>query len=273
MAQHGLFEGGGARIPGDMAAEHLSACIIAMDEADRIGACIESLSFCDEVIVVDSHSSDATREVAVSLGARVIERDWEGFTKQKQFAVEAATHDWVLCLDADERVSPELEVELRALKESGFAGPGYTMPRLTQWEGMWIRRGTWYPDRQLRVFDRRRGSWQGGAVHEKVVLDGPTAELTGDLLHESYRDLDEHLGTIGKYTKLGAENLAAKGRRASITDLWVRPLVRFLRFYVLGRGFLLGWRGLSLALLGAHYVHLKYLRRMIDQEREGPRNG
>ena len=251
----------------------LSGCIIAFNEADRITAAIESLDFCDEVIVVDSHSTDATRELAAALGARVIERDWEGFTKQKQFAVEAASHDWVLCLDADERVSPELEAELRALKLHGFEGPGYSMPRLTLWEGAWIRRGTWYPDRQLRLFDRRRGGWKGGAVHEKVVLDGPTAELAGDLLHESYRDLDEHLGTIGKYTKLGAENLKAKGRRARFSDLWLRPLVRFVRFYFLGRGFLLGWRGLSLALLGAHYVHLKYLRRMIDQEREGRNDG
>lgn len=248
----------------------LSACIITLNEADRLGACLDSLAFCDEVVVVDSGSSDGTRELAEARGARVLERAWPGFAAQKQFAVEAAQNDWVLCIDADERVTPELARELEDLVARGFAGAevGYDFPRLTCWEGVWIRGGTWYPDRQLRLFDRRKGRWKGGKVHEKVRLDGPRGHLAGDLLHESYRDLDDHLRTIQKYTQLGADKLSAKGRRVTFTDLWLRPLVRFFRFYVLGRGFRFGWRGLSLAFLAAHYVHLKYLRRRIQQEAE-----
>ena len=255
----------------------LSACIITLNEADRLAACLESLSFCDEIVVVDSHSSDGTRELAEAHGARVIERDWPGFAAQKQFAVEAASHDWVLCIDADERVTPELARELKHLMDQGFSGEavGYDFPRLTRWEGEWIRGGTWYPDRQLRLFDRRRGRWEGAQVHEKVRLDGARGQLASDLLHESYRDLDDHLETIQKYTLLGAESLTTSGRRAAVTDLWMRPLIRFCRFYFMKRGFLLGWRGLSLALLSAHYVHVKYLRRMIAQnaEKDAQRNG
>ena len=253
-----------------MKTSSISACIIAFNEADRIVACIESLTFCEEIVVVDSHSTDATRELATQMGARVIERDWPGYTEQKQFAVQSAQNDWVLCIDADERVSKELAAEITGLAESGFVGDcvGYHFPRLTRWEGRWIRGGTWYPDSQLRLFNRQHGGWKGGQVHEKVCLDGPVAQLSGDLFHESYRDLDEHLRTIAKYTRLGAGNLATSGRRATYMDLWLRPLTRFLRFFVIGRGFLMGWRGLSLAILGAYYVHLKYLRRLIAQQSE-----
>lgn len=249
-----------------MAPTPISACIISMNEADRIGDCLASLDFCDEVVVIDSHSTDETRALAAAAGAQVIERDWSGFTAQKQFAVESATHDWVLCIDADERVEPALAEEIKALAAQDFPGAAaWNMPRLTMWQGMWIRGGTWYPDRQLRLFDRRRGSWQGGVVHEKAVINGEVKQLGGHLLHHSYRDLDDHLGTISKYTDLGAQKLQAKGRRATYSDLWLRPAVRFFRFFIIGRGFMMGWRGLSLSMLAAHYVHLKYLRLMISQ--------
>lgn len=249
----------------------LSGCIIAFNEADRIAAAIESLHFCDEVLVVDSHSTDATREVALALGARVIERDWPGHVAQKEFAIRAAAHDWVLCVDADERISSELGTEIQALKARGFdegvGGPaGWRMPRLTHWMGAWIRYGTWYPDRQLRLFDRRRGKWGGNDPHDRVELDGAPRELKGDLLHETYRNLDDHLATINKYTAIMAEGMYARGKRARTRDLWLRPGWRFIRFYVLKRGFLLGWRGLALAFLAAHYVRLKYLRLKLLQE-------
>ena len=243
----------------------LSGCIIAFNEADRISAAIESLDFCDEVLVVDSHSTDATREIAAALGARVIERDWPGHVAQKEFTIRAARHDWVLCIDADERVSAHLAGEVKELKardfEEGVSGPpGWSMPRLTRWMGRWIRHGTWYPDRQLRLFDRRRGKWGGHDPHDRVELEAPHARLAGDLLHETYRSLDDHLATIDKYTTISAAGLFARGRRARTRDLWLRPGWRFLRFYVFKRGFLLGWRGLALAFLAAHYVRLKYLR-------------
>lgn len=243
----------------------LSGCIIAFNEEDRIAAAIKSLDFCDEVVVVDSHSSDQTRVIAAELGARVIERDWPGHVAQKEFAIRAASHDWVLCLDADERITPELAREIQALQASGFdeSGkglPGWNMPRLTRWMGKWIRYGTWYPDRQLRLFDRRRGHWGGHDPHDRVELEAPHGQLQGELLHETYRSLDDHLATIDKYTEISAKGLFERGRRAKISDLWLRPGWRFLRFFVFKRGFLLGWRGLALAFLAAHYVRLKYLR-------------
>lgn len=254
----------------------LSGCIIAFNEADRIAAAIESLSLCDEVLVVDSHSSDATREVASELGARVIERDWPGHVAQKEFAIRAASHDWVLCIDADERLSPELAAEVVALKERGFeegvgGPPGWSMPRLTRWMGAWIRHGTWYPDRQLRLFDRRRGHWGGHDPHDRVELEGSHARLRGDLLHETYRSFDDHLATIDKYTAIAARGLRERGKRFRMTQLLVRPAWAFLRFYVFKRGFLLGWRGLALAFLAAHYVRLKYLRlRILEAEAQEP---
>lgn len=249
----------------------LSGCIIAFNEADRIRAAIESLHFCDEVVVVDSHSTDVTRELAAELGARVIERDWPGHVAQKEFTIRAASHDWVLCLDADERVTPELAKEIMALKARGFdegaGGPaGWNMPRLTRWMGELVRYGTWYPDRQLRLFDRRRGHWGGNDPHDRVVLEGQPDELAGDLLHETYRSLDDHLATIAKYTTTMAEGMFARGKRARTADLWLRPGWRFVRFFVLERGFLMGWRGLALAFLAAHYVRLKYLRLKLLQE-------
>jgi glycosyltransferase involved in cell wall biosynthesis len=249
----------------------LSACIIAMDEEDRIGDCLASLAFCDEIVVVDSHSTDRTREVAASFGARVIERDWPGHVAQKEFAIRAAQHDWVLCLDADERLSPELAGEITALRDAGFPDKaGWRFPRLSRYLGAWVRRGTWYPDRQLRLFDRRRGRWGGHNPHDRVELDGPLGTLKGDLLHDPYRDLAEHLETIDRYTTTMAQGMRDRGRRASLLDLVLRPPVRFLRFYVLKGGFLLGWRGIVLAYLAAHYVRLKYAKLLVLERAPRP---
>ena len=241
----------------------LSACVITLDEADRIGDCLASLAFCDELVVVDSHSKDRTREIAAEHGAVVIERDWPGHVAQKEFAVRAAAHDWVLCVDADERLSPELAAEIQALREAGFPGhAGWRFPRLSNYLGTWVRHGTWYPDLQLRLFDRRRGRWGGRDPHDRVELEGEPGRLRGDLVHHPYRSFAEHLATIDRYTTIMAEGLHARGRRATWVDLAFRPLVRFLRFYVVKRGFLLGWRGLLLASLAAHYVRRKYAKVM-----------
>ncbi|UCE87988.1 MAG: glycosyltransferase family 2 protein [Deltaproteobacteria bacterium] len=237
-----------------------------MNEEDRIGECLASLEFCDEIVVVDSHSSDATREVAARHGARVIERDWPGFVKQKAFAVEAAEHAWVLALDADERVSPALRAEIEALRDRGFPDKcGWRMPRLSSYLGRAIRHGTWYPDLQLRLFDRRRGGWTGSDPHDRVELEGPVGRLRGDLLHHPYRSLEDHLATIDRYTTIMADQLEKRGRRARLLDIVLRPPARFLAFYVIRRGFLDGWRGLLMAYLAAHYVRLKYAKLYVRQ--------
>jgi glycosyltransferase involved in cell wall biosynthesis len=249
----------------------LSCCIITKNEEERLPECLASVSFCDEVLVVDSHSEDQTRSLAAARGARVIERDWPGFGPQKDFAVRAAQHDWVLCVDADERVSDELRREIEALREQGFAGrAAWRMPRLANYLGTWVRHGTWYPDLQLRLFDRRRAHWGHQALHERVELepDAKVGRLRGDLLHHPYRNFAEHLRTIEQYTTIMARDLFARGRRARTSDLLLRPWVRFVRFYVLKRGFLMGKQGLLLAQLAAHYVRLKYVKLLLLERGE-----
>ncbi|MFN0009935.1 MAG: glycosyltransferase family 2 protein [Planctomycetota bacterium] len=251
------------RIPGRPG---LSACIIAMDEEDRIAECLESLSFCDEIVVVDSHSKDRTREIAAGRGARVIERDWPGHVAQKEFAIRAAAHDWVLCVDADERISAPLRAEIEALRGAGFPGrAGWRFRRLSSYLGRWMRRGAWVPDWQLRLFDRRRGRWGGNDPHDHVVTEGPVGDLEGRLLHHPYRDFAEHLRTIDRYTTIMAEGLHARGVRAGALDLVFPPAARFLRAYVFKLGFLEGWRGFLQACLAAHYGRMKYAKLLVLQ--------
>lgn len=239
----------------------LSACIIACNEADRLPDCLESLSWCDEILVVDSHSSDSSREIASAAGARVIERDWPGHVEQKEFAIRAAANDWVLCVDADERISPELREEILALRDAGFPDhAGWEMPRLSNYLGAWIRHGSWYPDRKLRLFDRRQGRWGGRNPHDRVELEGPKGRLRGDLHHYPYRNLEEHLATIDRYTSTMALGLRAEGTRVRFLDLVLRPPARFCVFYLLRGGWRDGWRGLLLARLAAHYVLIKYAK-------------
>jgi len=249
----------------------LSCCIIAMDEEDRIEACLDSVAFCDEIVLVDSHSTDRTREIAAARGARVLERDWPGHVAQKEFAIRQAQHDWVLCVDADERVTGELRSEIEGLRERGFpACAGWRFPRLVNYLGTWVRHGTWYPDLQLRLFDRRRGGWGGHDPHDRVEIESGEriGRLRGDLEHFPYRSFADHLRTIDQYTTIMARGMHARGRRVGVSDVFVRPWVRFARFYVLKRGFLLGWKGLVLAFLAAHYVRLKYMKLLLLERGE-----
>jgi len=238
-----------------------------MNEEDRIGDCLASLAFCDEIVVVDSHSTDRTREVAAEHGARVIERDWPGHVAQKEFTIRAAANDWVLCVDADERITEQLQAEIVRLWEAGFPDhAGWNFPRLSNYLGTWVRYGTWYPDRQLRLFDRRRGRWAGNDPHDLVELEGSVGKLRGDLAHFPYRSFAEHARTIDSYTTIMARGMYARGRRAGFIDYTFRPLIRLLRFYVLKRGFLLGWTGLILAFNASHYVRMKYTKLILLQK-------
>lgn len=244
----------------------LSACIIAFNEADRIRDCIESLSFCDEVLVVDSHSQDETRQIAAECGARVIERDWPGFAAQKEFAIRQALYDWVLCIDADERVSDKLRDEILVLREAGFAEKaGWRMPRLSYYLDAWVEHGSWRPDWSLRLFDKRRGNWGNKAIHERVELNGPMGTLKNDLLHYPYRSLAEHLSTMDRYTSIMAESMHSRGKKASLRHIVINPWVRFIKYYFIKRGFLDGWRGLVIAYLAAQYVRTKYIKLMVLQ--------
>jgi glycosyltransferase involved in cell wall biosynthesis len=238
----------------------LSACIITYNEADRIEDCLRSVSFCDEIIVVDSHSIDGTRGRASALGARVIERDWPGYRSQKQFAVDSARNDWVLCLDADERVSAPLRQEIEVLREAGFShNAGWSLPRITAYFGRFLRHGNAYPDRLVRLFDRRRGVWSGREVHENTRVQGPVGRLRGHLEHYSYRSLGDHLERMQRYATLMARTLHAEGQRCGLAQVLINPQWRFIRGYFLRLGFLDGWRGLVFALVEASYVRRKYL--------------
>jgi glycosyltransferase involved in cell wall biosynthesis len=236
----------------------ISAVIITLDEEPRIAAALESVRFCDEVLVVDAGSRDRTREIAEKAGARVeVRTPWPGFVAQRNAAVAAARHDWVLAVDADERVTPALRGEIAALRASGFAHAGYRIPRVAYYLGRWIRGTDWYPDPQLRLFDRRRGSWQGGLVHESVKVDGTVGRLRADLEHHSYDDVADHLATIDRYTTLWARQAHAEGKRAGPLDGCVASAWAFLRNYVVRRGFLLGEAGLTVSTFNAYYTFAK----------------
>ncbi|RLJ68014.1 glycosyltransferase family 2 protein [Sulfurisoma sediminicola] len=235
----------------------LSAVLITRDAAASIAECLASVSFCDEILVVDSGSRDATREIARTHGARVIHQDWLGYGPQKQFAVEQAAHDWVLCVDADERVTPELRASILAILPEPNCH-AYRFARCNRFMGRYLRHGEGYPDWSLRLFDRRDARWSDDAVHEKVIPDGPVGTLAGDLLHDSAETLATYLAKQDRYTTLAAEAALADGRRASLVRQLLSPLVRFAKFYFLRLGFLDGWPGFVHILIGCRNSYAKY---------------
>jgi glycosyltransferase involved in cell wall biosynthesis len=246
----------------------LSAVLITRNAATQLPACLASVSFCDDIVVVDSGSSDDTVAIARTRGARVLHQEWLGFGPQKQFAVSQARHDWVLCIDADERVSDEL----RASIETVLAAPthqAYRFPRCNRFMGRYLRHGEGYPDWSLRLFDRRHARWSDDAVHEKVLIDAEVGELRGDLLHDSAETLDAYLAKQDRYTTLAAEAALAAGRRASWLHPLLSPLIRFVKFYVVRLGFLDGLPGLTHILIGCRNSHMKYAKmRSILAERK-----
>ena len=243
----------------------LSAVLITRNAAAILDACLESVAFAEEILVVDAASTDATVEIAQRRGARVVHREWLGFGRQKQFAVEQAAHVWVLCLDADERVSPELAASLvRALQAP--AVPVYRMARCNRFLGRWLRHGEGYPDWSARLFDRRQARWSDDEVHEKVLYAVTPGTLEGDLLHESGEDLGRYLEQQNRYTALAAQELRRRGQRAGIAALVLSPLVRFVKFYVLRLGFLDGLPGLVHISIGCVNSFMKYAK-LIELQR------
>ena len=244
-----------------MDSHRLTACIITHNEAERIGPCIEALKFCDQIVVVDSHSSDGTREIAARLGAQVIERDWPGYRSQKQFATDCARNDWVLSVDADERVTPALRAQIEALRAGGFVGArGWTIARLTEYFGKFLCHGNAWPDRQIRLYDRRAARWVGYEVHEKIAVDGTVGALAAPLEHYAYRSLDDHLARLDRYASLMALHMHAAGQRAGLLQVLVNPAWRLFRGLIIKRGVLDGWRGWLFHIAEAGYVRRKYLR-------------
>ena len=239
----------------------LSVTIITKDEESDIAAAIASVAWADEVVIVDSQSSDRTVEIARGAAAPVvvIVQEWQGYIEQKNFAAEQASHDWILSLDADERVTPALADEVRRTLQKP-AHTAYEMPRITWHLGRWIRGTDWYPDHQTRLYNRRKARWTGRYVHESVAVDGTRGRLTGELQHFAYRDVSDHLETIDRYTAHAARQMFESGRRASIADLALHGPFAFFRNYVLKGGFRLGRVGLVVSTMNAYYVFLKFAK-------------
>lgn len=240
--------------------ERLSCCIISYNEEEQIGECLDSVSFCDEIVVVDSGSEDATVEIAGSKGARIIEnKPFPGHVEQKNFAIRSAAYDWVLCLDCDERVTGGLREEIIAEREKGFdSADGYTVKRVNWYLGKKIRFGALKPSRRLRLFDRRKGKWGGINPHDHVYVDGRVKRLRHCIEHFPYKDVKHHLSTMEKYTTILAEASYRQGRRAFPWDPYTRPVLFFLATYFLRLGLLEGWRGMALSILGSRYTYLKW---------------
>jgi glycosyltransferase involved in cell wall biosynthesis len=236
----------------------VSAVIIAQDEERKLPAALESVGFCSEIVVVDSGSTDRTREIAERAGARVIvSAPWPGYVAQRNLAVDAARHDWILAIDADERITPRLREQIQAERERGFSCAGYRIPRVAFYMGRWIRGTDWYPDPQIRLFDRRRGRWQGALVHESVRVDGAVGRLAADLEHFPYADIASHLRKIDLYTTLWARQAFEAGRSAGTLDAALVTLWAFLRNYLLRGGFRLGQAGLAVSTLNSYYTYVK----------------
>jgi glycosyltransferase involved in cell wall biosynthesis len=239
---------------------NLSVTIITLNESDHIAAAIDSASWADEIIVVDSGSTDGTLDLARAKGATVATRAWSGYVDQKNYAAGLARHDWIFSLDADERIPAPLATEVRELLAVEPSLRGYRVPRVTFHFGRWMRTTDFYPDFQTRLYDRRAARWRGRHVHESVAVDGAVGQLQNELQHYSYRDLRDQLDRINLYSTLAARQMHEAGRRANAFDLIVHPPAAFLRNYVLRRGFLDGTAGLTLSAVNAYSVFLKFAK-------------
>ncbi|MEK7865427.1 MAG: glycosyltransferase family 2 protein [Planctomycetota bacterium] len=238
----------------------LTACILTFNEERNLPDCLASVSWADEILVVDSHSKDRTVEIATTAGARVVQRAWEGMNNQRAFAIQEAKHDWVLCLDADERVSKELreEVASAVARQDGVAG--YEVSRHTWYLGRWIDHGGWYPDLKLRLFRREKARTVGTDPHDRIEVDGPVGRLNGELHHYTYRNFSQQIGTIDRFSETASRELFDGGERFRVWKLLLRPPLKFLECWVWKLGLLDGLPGLVIAVASAFNVFSRYVK-------------
>jgi len=240
----------------------ISVCIIAGNEEHNIRRCLDSVTWADEIVVVDSYSKDKTPEICREYTDRVYQHRWLGYIKQKQLSKELAQHPWVMFVDADEEVSPGLSEEIR----QRFSSPipeevaGFEFPRLVFYLNRWIRHGDWYPDIKLRLFRRDRGHCGGSEPHDRIFVDGHVVKLKSNLRHYTYRGISDQLATINRFSSISAQEHDARGRRFFLHDLLLRPLFRFFRGYLVKRGFLDGTPGLVIAVVTAYGTFIKYAK-------------
>lgn len=245
----------------------LTVAVIALNAEAQLGELLASVAFADEVLVVDSGSTDGTVALAEARGARVVRQAWLGFGRQKQFAVAAARNDWVLCLDVDERVTPRLADSIRQALAGGRY-KAWRMARRNRFLGAWLSHGEGYPDWSLRLFHRAHAGWSNDEVHEAVLTTSEVGRLDGDLLHDSAEDVSTYMAKQNRYTTLHAQALYRQGVRAGYARLFVNPVVRFLKFYFLKLGFLDGGPGFAHVVIGCNNTFHKYLK-LIELQRAG----
>jgi glycosyltransferase involved in cell wall biosynthesis len=251
----------------------VSVTVITKNEAADIAAALASVRWADEIVVVDSESTDDTVALARQVTERVVVRPWAGYVAQKNFAASLASHDWILSLDADERITPPLAQEIQSTLNHP-AHKAYRIPRVTWHLGRWIRTTDWYPDDQLRLYDRRSAKWTGQYVHEAITVDGTIGRLKGEIEHYAYRDISDHLETIDRYTTYAAMQMKETGRRAGLLQLAGHPPLAFLRNYIARGGIRDGVPGFIISSMNAYYVFLKFakLRELQASPEPGTRN-
>lgn len=252
----------------------ISFCLITFNEERNLTRCLKSCAdLADEIVVLDSGSTDGTEKIAREFGARFERQYWLGYVGQKNKVLSRASHTWIFSIDADEELSAELRAEILALKKTKTPDEisGFSMPRCVFYEGRWIRHGDWYPDRLVRLFRRPRARFAGGRVHERLEVSGPIGELRGDLHHYSFRDAADHWRRCQLYARLWAEDKSAVGKTAAPFAAPFHAAFRWLRWYVLRGGFLAGAQGWRIAALCARETRLKYrLLRELNQRRPSP---
>lgn len=244
-----------------MSRPKISACVMTFNEEHNVRRCLESLSFCDEIVILDSFSTDRTVEICKEYTSLVFQEEWKGYITQRNRLREIANHDWVLFLDADEEVSPSLRDQILYHFRSGTGKyMGYEFPRQVFYLGKWIRHGEWNPDIKLRLFRKDKGYSGGQEPHDMVIVDGPVKTLTGKLWHYTYDDLADHLNVVNRFSTISAREMYQAGRKFRMWDLLTRPLARFIKGYIIKGGFLDGLRGFIIAIIVAHGVAIKYAK-------------
>ena len=240
--------------------DRVSVAIITCNEERNIRECLASVSWANDIVVVDNGSTDRTLEICAEFHARIFVEEWKGYARQKNSAIEKTRNEWVLSLDADERVTPELRQEIQRLPEKGGSPVGYFIPRKNFFLGRWIRRCGWYPDYNLRLFQKSKGGFLERAVHERVAVKGRTGTLQSPLVHETYRSLSDYLQRMDRYSTLAAVEMYHQQRKFHLVDLIFRPPFTFFQMYLLRAGFLEGYKGWILSVLYAFYTFTKYIK-------------
>ena len=249
----------------------LSVAIITFNEEQNIERCLKSVEgVADEVVVVDSLSTDRTKEICLRYGAVFIENAFEGYSEQKNLANARASYNYILSLDADEALTEDLRQAILAVKNN-WTADAYQMNRLTNYRGQWIKHSGWYPDKKLRLFDRTKGTWKG-QLHERIELEqgAKVAKLKGDILHYYSYNVRQHLDQVNRYTDIYMNEMWRKGKKTSVLAVVVKPPFRFFKTYILQRGFLDGFNGLFIAGLSSYTVFLKYAKLYLANKSGGP---